>query len=131
MKPDTSRTVRKKLLLLEGTLHRLEILEAKNELRRSVAHSFIGQRLPGVLNFLLQHKAGAMLTSVLPLLLGGARLSRLMRRTTLALGAGSALLSVLNRWKRDRPAAEPCAQEDATTPSEKNANEKNPGQSRD
>ncbi len=131
MKPNTPRAARKKLLLLEGTLHRLEILEAKQALRSGVANSYIGRHLPGALAILLQNKGSALLTTVLPLLLGGSRLSRIARRATLALGAGAALLGLLNRWNRGRPAADQAAEDGAAAGDEENSDEKNPGQDRD
>ncbi len=131
MKPDMHRAARKKLLLLEGTLHRLEILEAKAALRSGAANSLVGQRLPGVLAFLFQHKAGAMLTSLLPLLVGAGRVSRIARRGTLLLGAGAALVGLVSRWQRARPPVEPLAQDDVDSVQNKNADEKNPGQDRD
>lgn len=128
MKYDTPRAARKKLLLLEGTLHRLEVLEAKEALRASTAKSFVGQRLPGIIAFLIQHKAGALLTSVLPLLLGAGRLSRVARRGTLLLGAGAAVMGFFNRWTQSRPLAEPQRQEPAAAvTTAESADKKNPG----
>lgn len=143
MSPDTPRAVRKKLLLLEGSLHRLEILEAKEALRSGVVNSVVGQRLPGVLGLLFQHKTGALLASLLPLLIGAGRVARVARRGTLVLGAGAALLGLFKRWRRGRPAVEPMAQEGDTSAHEAfadvvtepgrrdHAGEKNPGQGRD
>ncbi len=131
MRSDTPRAARKKLLLLEGTLHRLDILEAREALRSGVANSFVGQRLPGVLGFLFQHKAGTLLTSVLPLLLGRGRVSRIVRRGTLLFGAGAALLGLLERWNRARMEAGSEAEPAGNEAAGDTADKKNPGQSRD
>ncbi len=137
MKPASPRAVRKKLLLLQGTLHRLEILDAKTALRSGVTNSFVGQRLPGVISFLLQHKASALLTSLLPLVFGAGSVSRLVRRGSLAVGIGAALLGLFKRRKRNDMAvdAEERAQATVIAPagdaSAKATDEKNPDQSRD
>ena len=131
MKPNIPRAARKKLLLLEGTLHRLEILEAKQALRSGMANSYIGRHLPSALAILLQNKGSALLTTVLPLLLGGSRLSRIARRATLALGAGAALLGMLNRWNRGSPVGEPSAEDGVAAAEDQHLDEKNPDQGRD
>lgn len=136
MKPQTPRAARKKLLLLEGALYRLEILEAKDALRTGVTHSFIGQRLPGLLSFLFEHKAGALLTSALPWLLGTGRVSRIVRRGALLLSAVVGLLGLPGRRRSSRPTDEPVAQQDPLAAAEpdagpNSADKKNPGQSRD
>ncbi len=131
MNHPTPRAARKKLLLLEGTLHRLEILEAKDALRSSVANSVMGQRLPGLIGFVFQHKVGALLTSVLPLLLGVGRISRIARRGTLLLGSVAALLGLLRRWNQDRQDGGPQTQDGVIATTTSPPDEKNPGQSRD
>ncbi len=137
MKPASPRAVRKKLLLLQGTLHRLEILEAKAALQTGVTNSIVGQRLPGVISFLVQHKASALLTSLLPLVLGAGRVARIVRRGSLAVGIGAALLGLFKRRKRNDMAvdAEAPAQATAIAPAGDTAaeatGEKNPDQSRD
>ena len=137
MKSDTPRTARKKLLLLEGTLQRLEILEAKDTLRRGVAGSVIGQHLPGLLSFIFEHRVGALLAGMLPLLVGAGRAARIARRGTLLLGAATALLGWL---RRRRPAVHTPAQQAAPAPADPevvagtadpDADKKNPGQCRD
>jgi len=130
MSVDTPREARKKLLLLQGTLYRLEILEAKAVLRNGVANSVVGRRLPGLLSFLFQHKASALLTSVLPLLLGAGRVSRIVRRGALVAGAGAALMGLLKRWNADDRTPDPAQHADAES-AVRVADEKNPGQSRD
>lgn len=137
MKPASPRAVRKKLLLLQGTLHRLEILDAKAALRSGVTNSFVGQRLPGVISFLLQHKASALLTSLLPLVFGAGSVSRFVRRGSLAVGIGAALLGLFKRRKRSDTAmdADESTEEVTIAPASDSAavatDEKNPGQSRD
>lgn len=142
MKPASPRAVRKKLLLLQGTLHRLEILDAKTALRSGVTNSFVGQRLPGVISFLVEHKASALLTSLLPLVFGAGSVSRLVRRGSLAVGIGAALLGLLKRRKRGDTAMDAAAmdaddstEEITSAPASDSAavatDEKNPDKSRD
>jgi hypothetical protein len=130
MRPDTPRGARKKLLLLQGTLYRLEILEAKAVLRNGVANSIVGRRLPGILSFLFQHKGSALLTSVLPLLLGAGRVSRIVRNGALVAGAAAALMGLLKRWSRGDATTEP-AQDGNAESAAQVTDEKNPGQGRD
>ncbi len=130
MTTNTPRAARKKLLLLEGALHRIELMQARQSLRGAAADSVISRGLPGMLAFLLRHKAGAVLASVLPLLVGGSRLSRIVRRATLLLGAGAAVLNLFSRRQDVNPDAEPLASASAAA-DDKTAAEKNPGQSRD
>lgn len=125
MTSETPREARKKLLLLEGTLHRLEFMQARSSLLGAAANSVIGRGLPGMLSFLLRHKAGALLASALPLLMGGSRLSRIVRRGALLLGAGAALLRL---FSRDRAGSRTDA---AEASEEERTGEKNPGQGRD
>lgn len=125
MTSETPREARKKLLLLEGTLHRLEFMQARSSLLGAAANSAIGRGLPGMLSFLLRHKAGALLASALPLLMGGSRLSRIVRRGALLLGAGAALLRL---FSRDRAGSRTDA---AEASEEETTGEKNPGQGRD
>lgn len=132
MKPDTPRAARKKLLLLEGTLHRLEILQARASLRSVTTGSMVGQRLPGLLAFLSEHKLGAMLTTALPLLVGAKKLSRLVRRATLLVSAAAALAGLLRSLSRSRAAeAQTDAETDKVSPVVSDEDKKNPGQSRD
>jgi len=123
MTGETPRAARKKLLLLEGTLHRLELMQARESLVGAAANSVIGRGLPGLLSFLLRHKAGALLASALPLLVGGSRLSRIVRRGAVLLGAGAALLGLFSRYREGGPAGE--------MPEDQSTGEKNPGQGRD
>ncbi len=132
MKPDTQRAARKKLLLLEGTLYRLEILQARASLYSVTAGSVIVQRLPGLLAFLSQHKLGAMLTTALPLLVRARKLSRLVRRATLLVSAGAALAGLLRGLSRGRAAeAQTAAENDQASPTVSNEDKKNPGLGRD
>lgn len=132
MKPDTQRAAHKKLLLLKGTLHRLEILQAQASLRSATVDSVVGQRLPGLLAFLSQHKVGAMLTTLLPLLAGARKLSRLVRRATFLLSAGAALAGLLRSASRGRAAkAEQAGETDKAATPAREEDKKNPGPDRD
>ena len=123
---DTPRDARKKLLLLEGALHRLEFMQARASLLGPGARSALGRGLPGVLAFLLRHRAGALLAGALPLLVGGSRLSRIVRHGALLLGAGAALMGVFNRGRRANPAEKSPASSEGAAADDKSADEKIP-----
>ncbi len=132
MKTDTPRAARKKLLLLEGTLHRLEFLQARESLLGPAGvRSALGRGLPGVLAFLLRHRAGALLAGALPLLVGGSRLSRIVRRGAWLFGAGAALFGMLSRRQPAGSAGESSASHEDAATGDNLAGEKNPGQGRD
>ncbi len=124
--PDMPREARKKLLLLEGQLHRLELLQARQACGSALQGGVAGTRLPGLLSTLLRQRAGSLLVSALPLLLRFGKAGRAGRRMLLLLGGGAAALGLLKGWLQREPADEPDNPADA-----QRAGKKNPGRSRD
>ncbi len=94
----SDRDARRKLLLLKGTLYRLEILHARHALHTAASGHTV-DRLPGLLKALLANNRTALLTAVLPLLLGQGRLRRIARRVLLAAGGLAAAWAMLTRGR--------------------------------
>ncbi len=95
----SERDARRKILLLKGTLYRLEILQARHTLRGAGSGKVLVGALPGLLKSVWTRHRSALLTTVLPCLLGRGRLGRLARRMLLAAGGVTAFWSWLNRAK--------------------------------
>ncbi len=95
------RDARRKILLLKGTLYRLEILQARHTLREAASRNVLADRLPGLLKSLLANNRAALLTTVLPMLVGGGRLRRIARRALLAAGGVVAAWVALRRGRGD------------------------------
>ena len=93
------RDARRKLLLLQGALYRVEIMHAKQSLRESASGNALAAAVPGLLKSLIANKGPALVTTVLPLLLGRGRLRRYARRALLAAGGVAAAWAVFSRRK--------------------------------
>ena len=93
------RDARRKLLLLQGTLYRVEIMHAKQSLREAASGNALAAAVPGLLKSLIANKGTALVTTVLPLLLGRGRLLRYARRALLAAGGVAAAWAVISRRK--------------------------------
>ena len=65
------RDARRKLLLLQGTLYRLEIMHAKQSLREASSGNALAAAVPGLLKSIIANKGAALVTTVLPLLSSG------------------------------------------------------------
>lgn len=119
--PDTPREARKKLLLLEAQLHRLDLMQAREAWQAATRDGLLGATLPASVATGLKTRTGQLLLTALPLLLRGGRIGRWVRRAALVAGGGAAALALLNRWlqRSDEPLP-------AETP-----DEKNPGRDRD
>jgi hypothetical protein len=116
---DTPREARKKLLLLEGQLHRLDLIEARQAWRTVGREGRLGAPLPASLGAALKSGGGRLLLTALPLLLRSGTLGRWSRRAALLAGGGAAAWAMLNRWlRRDESGTE-------------TVDEKNPGRNRD
>ena len=93
----SDRGARRKLLLLNGALYRLEISQARYALRQAASRKIIADRLPGLLKSVLNNNRAAILSTVVPLLFGGGRLRRYARRALLAAGGLAAAWALLTR----------------------------------
>ncbi len=103
----SDREARRKILLLKGTLYRLEIMQARQTIQNAVSGNFIAESLPGIFKSALSNQGGKLITALLPLLLGQGRWRRYARRALLAAGGVVAAWRMLHRDKRaaadDRP----------------------------
>lgn len=94
------RTQQKKNLLLEGALHRLAFVESFANLKAGVrANSVLSLIQPATRRRLLLDAVLPVLGCVLPMLVGSARLPRLLRRLLVAAGAGVAVVAMLRRHR--------------------------------
>jgi hypothetical protein len=83
----TDRDAQLKLLMLQGALYRLEIVEAKIALCESSKPSATTRRLFSLLSFALEHRQLTLIGAVLPRLLGCVRSSRFTGRMLLIIGS--------------------------------------------
>lgn len=84
---NVEREARRKLLLLQGALYRLEIVEARAALREASKPFATAKRLAGLLTFALSHKRMAFISAVVPRLLARGCSRRLARYALLIAGA--------------------------------------------
>ena len=84
------REARCKLLMLQGALYRLEIIQARVALKEAAKPKAVGGQLFGLLKFVLAHKRMSIFATVVPWLFGRARGSRLLKPALLALAAAAA-----------------------------------------
>lgn len=118
--PPSPREARRKLLLLQAQLHRLELQQARQDCRSALRGGALRSTVPGLLAVLLRHRAGGLLASALPLLLRSGAVGRWARRAMLVAGSGAAALGIFSRWRQRESSSAPTA-----------ADKKNPGRSRD
>ena len=83
----TDRDAQLKLLMLQGALCRVEIVEAKIALCESSKPSATTRRLFSFLSFALEHKRLTLIGTVLPRLLARVRSSRFAGRMLLIVGS--------------------------------------------
>ena len=95
----SDRDARRKILLLKATLYRLEIMQARHTLQNAAARNMLAARVPELLKSALSNHRAALLTTVLPLLLGRGRWRRYARRALLAAGGVAAAWAMLRRGK--------------------------------
>jgi len=93
------REARRKILLLKGTLYRLEIMQAKQALQNASGRTLITESVSGLFKSALSNQGGKLITVLLPLLLGQGRWRRYARRALLAAGGVMAAWRMLNRDK--------------------------------
>ena len=94
-----TREERKKLLIVEGLMHRLEIVHAMHHLRSDAQGNAVLSKLPGVLALIASSKAMPLIATVAPLVFGKSALSRLVRRALLTMGAGAGVAALIRRWR--------------------------------
>ena len=103
-----NREARKKMLIVEGMVHRLELMQATRQLKQNVRPARLISRLPALLTLLAQSKAMPLAGTALTLLAGKGLVSRLLRRGLVLAGMASAAAVIVSRWKaRREEVAEP------------------------
>ena len=94
-----NREARKKMLIVEGMMHRLELAEATRQLKQDIRPGRVVSRLPALLSILAQSKALPLMGTALTLLSGKGIVSRLLRRVVVIGGFASVLAVIVKRWK--------------------------------
>jgi hypothetical protein len=97
----TDRDAKLKLLMLQGALCRVEIVEAKIALCESSKPSATTRRLFSFLSSALEHRQLTSIGAVLPRLLGRVRSSRFAGRMLLVLGSSLILWWLIRRQSED------------------------------
>lgn len=93
------RDARRKLLMLQGALYRLEITQTRAAMKDAANPKAIGGQLFGLLRFVLAHKRVSLIATVVPWLFGRVRDSRLVKPALFALAAAGAAWMFLRRRK--------------------------------
>ncbi len=94
------------MLIVEGMFHRLELVQAAQQLRQDTRPAAVMARLPRLIALLASSNALPLLGSVLSLAAGRTPASRLLRRVLVMAGVGSALAALIRRWKMRRDTGE-------------------------
>ncbi len=94
-----NRKERKKMLVVQGMLHRLELAEAVHDLKAGARPAAVIAMLPRVLSLIVGSKAMPLLGSALALVAGKSKWSRVARRVLVVAGLTTAILSVIRRQK--------------------------------
>lgn len=97
----TDRDAKLKLLVLQGALYRVEVVEAKIALCDSSKASAMTKRLFSLVKFALEHRQLTLIGAVLPRLLGRLRSSRFAGRMLLILGSSLTAWWLLRRQSED------------------------------
>jgi hypothetical protein len=93
------RDARRKLLILQGALYRLEITQTRAALRDAAKPKAVRGQLFGLLKFVLTHKRMSLVATAVPWLLRRARGSRLLKPALFALVAAGVAWLFLRRRK--------------------------------
>lgn len=108
------REQRKKLLVVEGAVHRFELVQAR---RAFEAPAMIASPASGALPLMLRlvrwRRYLPLITTALPLLFGEGRAARWLRRGALVAGTVALVLAVTRRWSA-RPASPTAAAESSS-----------------
>ena len=94
-----TRDEQKKLLIVQGMMHRLEIAHALDQLKSHTQPTALFSKLPSLMKLIMASNAVPLISALLPVVFGKSKLSRVVRRVALMLGAGAALTSLFRRWK--------------------------------
>ncbi len=94
-----NREARKKMLIVEGMMHRLELVKATQQLKQDIRPGGLISRLPELISLIARSKALPLMGTALTLVAGKGILSRLLRRVLVVGGVASVLAMVVRRWK--------------------------------
>lgn len=94
-----TREEHKKMLIVEGLMHRLEIVHALHQVQEGTRAKLVLGRLPGLLALIGNRNALPLLGAVMPLVLGKNGVSRFVRRILMVAGAGAGIAALVKRWK--------------------------------
>ena len=97
-----TRDEQKKLLIVQGMMHRLEIAYALDQLKSHTKPTALFSKLPGLMKLIMASNAVPLISTLLPLVFGKSKASRITRRVMLMMGAGAALTAFIQRWKSSR-----------------------------
>ena len=97
-----TRDDKKKLLIVQGMVHRLEIAHGLDQLKSQMRPAAFLGKLPSVIKLIMASHAVPLLSTLVPLVLGKNKVARLVRRVVLILGGGAALMAIMQRWKSAR-----------------------------
>lgn len=107
-----NREARKKMLIVEGMMHRLELAQAAQQLKQDARPAALMSRLPALLALVARSRALPLMTTALTLVAGKGIVSRLLRRGLVVAGVASALAVIVRRWKsRGQTAADTTPQD--------------------
>jgi hypothetical protein len=102
-----TRDEKKKLLIVQGMVHRLEIAHGLDQLKTQTRPTAFLSKLPGVIKIIMASNALPLLVTLVPLVLGKSKASRWTRRVLLIVGGGAALTAMIQRWKSARSKTHP------------------------
>ena len=97
-----TRDEQKKLLIVQGMMHRLEIEHALDQLKSHTQPTALFSKLPSLMKLIMASNAVPLISTLLPLVFGKSKASRLTRRVMLMVGVGTALTTFFKRWKSSR-----------------------------
>ena len=97
-----TRDEQKKLLIVQGMVHRLEIAYALDQLKSHTQPTALFSKLPSLMKLIMASNVVPLVSTLLPLVFGQSKVSRVVRRVAVMVGAGTALTSLFKRWKSSR-----------------------------
>jgi hypothetical protein len=94
-----NREARKKMLIVQGMLHRAELMQVTQQIKDDVRPSHLISRLPELFALVTRSKALPLISTALTLLAGKSHVPRLLRRAMVVAGVASMLTVFVKRWK--------------------------------
>jgi hypothetical protein len=97
-----TRDEQKKLLIVQGVVHRLEIAHSLDQLKSHTKPTALFSKLPSLMKLIMASNVVPLISTLLPLVFGQSKVSRVVRRVMVMVGAGAALRAFIQRWKSSR-----------------------------